>query len=220
VGRRKPLELEPERPEVFAKDGEGDDLEVFPASSQVLTQVLFDKLPPFTDLLLWEAASRFQPLNHGSPLFCRVPERGNEFLMEPFQIAKRYAFEERRTESVKILFEDKKTPRTESSVNVRRVELAVQEFTTQLAEAGFDLLRGNPGKWLPGTHCGDLGGENGNSDTQHGSPPCMAPEKLDKRFRRRLFPLLGHVSSAPWFSRFSQVHDQPTAILGVPPRPQ
>jgi hypothetical protein len=66
--------LESERPEVLAKNSEGYDLEVFPASSQILVEVFLDQLPPLIDLIFWELASRFQPIDYSSPLFSRVAE--------------------------------------------------------------------------------------------------------------------------------------------------
>jgi hypothetical protein len=85
--------------------------------------------------------------------------------MEIFEVAERESLEERRAETVKVLFEDKKTTWTKPSVDVRRVELTVQEFPTQFAKASFDLFRRQSGKRFPSTHCGDLGGENRESDT-------------------------------------------------------
>jgi hypothetical protein len=74
VGCREPLKLESERPEVFAKNSEGYDLEVFPASSQILVEVFLDQLPPLIDFFFWKPASRFQSVNYSSPLFSRVSE--------------------------------------------------------------------------------------------------------------------------------------------------
>lgn len=51
--------MEAERPEIFAENGKGENLEVLAAVSEELSEILLNELPPFSDLPLRQLARRF-----------------------------------------------------------------------------------------------------------------------------------------------------------------
>ena len=74
-------------------------------------------------------------------MFGCISKRADQLFEERFKSANGHTFKKDLAKSVKIVFKDEETARTEPPVDIRRVELAVQKPATEFTEPCLDLLR-------------------------------------------------------------------------------